>query len=106
MTDAEWFATPMLGVYLSGQDIRGRDPHGERIIDDSFLLVLHAGAGELEFTLPGDPWARWYEVVVDTTLDGDPGAHDDVVHAGDAPVTLAPRSLLLLRADHELWNAT
>ena len=85
---------------------RGRGPQGERITDDSFLLVLHAGARELEFTLPGDPWARWYQVVVDTTLDGDPGAHDDVIHAGDAQVTLAPRSLLLLRADHELWNAT
>jgi len=107
MTDADWFApASALGVYLSGQDIRGRGPQGERITDDSFLLVVHAGAEELEFTLPGDPWARWYQVTVDTTLDGDPGAHDDVIHAGDAAVTLAPRSLLLLRADHELWNAT
>jgi glycogen operon protein len=107
MTDADWFAPAVvLGVYLSGQDIRGRGPHGERITDDSFLLVLHAGAEELEFTLPGDPWARWYQVVVDSTLDGDPGARDeDVLSAGTA-ILLAPRSLLLLRADHELWNAT
>jgi glycogen operon protein len=107
MTDADWFApASVLGVYLSGQDIRGRGPQGERITDDSFLLVLHAGAEELEFTLPGDPWARWYQVAVDTTLDGDPGAHDEVILAGDAPLVLVPRSLLLLRADHELWNAT
>jgi glycogen operon protein len=107
MTDADWFAPAgVLGVYLSGQDIRGRGPHGERITDDSFLLVLHAGAEELEFTLPGDPWARWYQVVVDTTLDTDPGARDDDVLGAGAPILLAPRSLLLLRADHELWNAT
>ncbi len=107
MTDADWFAPAgVLGVYLSGQDIRGRGPHGERITDDSFLLVLHAGAEELEFTLPGDPWARWYQVVVDTTLDGDPGARDDDVLGAGTPILLAPRSLLLLRADHELWNAT
>jgi glycogen operon protein len=96
----------VLGVYLSGQDIRGRGPHGERITDDSFLLVLHAGAEELEFTLPGDPWARWYQVVVDTTLDADPGARDDDVLGAGTPIILAPRSLLLLRADHELWNPT
>ena len=107
MTDADWFApASALGVYLSGQDIRGRGPQGERVTDESFLLVLHAGTEELEFTLPGDPWARWYGVVVDTTLDADPGARDDAVLAADAAVTLAPRSLLLLRADHELWNAT
>jgi glycogen operon protein len=107
MTEADWFAPArVLGVYLSGQDIRGRGPQGERITDDSFLLILHAGAEELPFTLPGAPWARWYQVVVDTTLDEDPGAHDDEVYAGDAVITLAPRSLLLLRADHELWNAT
>ncbi|MBR7826841.1 glycogen debranching protein GlgX [Actinospica sp. MGRD01-02] len=107
MTDADWFAPArVLGVYLSGQDIRGRGPHGERITDDSFLLVLHAGAEELEFTLPGDPWARWYQVVIDTTLDADPGAKDDDVLGAGAPIVLAPRSLLLLRADHELWNAT
>jgi glycogen operon protein len=107
MTEADWFAPAgVLGVYLSGQDIRGRGPQGERITDDSFLMILYAGAEKLEFTLPGAPWARWYQVVVDTTLDEDPGAHDDLVHAGDAVITLAPRSLLLLRADHELWNAT
>ena len=65
-----------------------------------------AGPGFPSGELPGAPWARWYQVVVDTTLDADPGAHDDVVHAGDAVITLAPRSLLLPRADHELWNAT
>ena len=107
MTDADWFAPAgVLGVYLSGQDIRGRGPHGERITDDSFLLVLHAGADELEFTLPGDPWARWYQIVVDTTLDADPGARDDDVLGAGTPIVLAPRSLLLLRADHELWNPT
>jgi isoamylase len=107
MTDADWFApASTLGVYLSGQDIRGRGPHGERITDDSFLLVLHAGPEELDFALPGDPWARWYQVVVDTMLDGDPGENDEVVFAGGSTLALAPRSLLLLRADHELWNAT
>jgi glycogen operon protein len=107
MTDGDWFAPASgLGVYLSGQDIRGRGPHGERIIDDSFLLLVHAGAEELSFVLPGDPWARWYHTVIDTTLEGDPGARDSVTYGGGLDVTLAPRSLMLLRADPESWSAT
>ena len=107
MTDQDWFAPAAgLGVYLSGQDIRGRGPHGERIVDDSFLLVVHAGPEEIEFVLPGDPWARWYHSVIDTTLEGDPGARDNVTYDGGVAITLAPRSLLLLRADPEAWSAT
>ncbi|MBS2961844.1 glycogen debranching protein GlgX [Actinocrinis puniceicyclus] len=107
MTDGDWFAPASgLGVYLSGQDIRGRGPHGERITDDSFLLLVHAGTEELPFVLPGDPWARWYHTVIDTTLEGDPGARDNVTFGGGLEVDLAPRSLLLLRADPESWSAT
>ncbi|HEV3170499.1 MAG TPA: glycogen debranching protein GlgX [Actinocrinis sp.] len=107
MTDSDWFApAAALGVYLSGQDIRGRGPHGERITDDSFLLVMHSGPDEQEFVLPGDPWARWYHSVIDTTLEGDPGERDDVTYDGGQPITLAPRSLMLLRADPEAWSAT
>ena len=56
-----------IGMYLSGNDIRQRGPHGEPIVDDSFLIVLHAGLEATTFTLPGQPWARTYEVVLDTT---------------------------------------
>ena len=107
MTDSDWFApATALGVYLSGQDIRGRGPHGERISDDSFLLVMHAGADPIRFTVPGDPWARWYHPVIDTTLDGDPGAHDELVYAGGSALPMPGRSLILLRADPEGWSAT
>jgi isoamylase len=107
MSAQDWFApATALGVYLSGQDIRGRGPHGERITDESFLLVLHAGAEPTKFTLPGDPWARWYHPVVDTALEGDPGAHDEVVLTGGSEVPMVGRSLLLLRADPEGWSAT
>jgi glycogen operon protein len=107
MNDADWFTqADALGVYLSGQDIRGRGPHGERITDDSFLMLLHGGSEPLEFTLPGDPWARWYHAVVDTTLDEDPGANDHVTYPGGEPLELAPRCLMLLRADPESYSAT
>ena len=69
------------------------DPHGEPIIDESFLLVLHAGAQELPFTLPGPPWATGYELMLDTT-----GAPTGGILAAGAAVPMTNRSVLLLKA--------
>jgi isoamylase len=105
MTPADWFSPGQaIGMYLSGLDIRQRGPRGERVVDDTFLLLLHAGDEPLTFTLPGEPWASFFEVVVDTSLDDDPGACEGVRFAGDADVLMPPRSTLLLRAEHALWS--
>ena len=37
-------AAPTLGMYLDGCGMRTRGPRGEQVVDDSFLVVLHAGA--------------------------------------------------------------
>ena len=73
LTDHEWFdpAQQTIGMYVDGRGIRTRGPHGEPITDDSFLLVLHAGAQDIDLTLPGQPWAESYEVLVDTAGSGD-----------------------------------
>ena len=88
-----WFDTRAraLAMYLSGRTIRTRGPRGEPVVDDSFLLVLHAGANDLTMALPGRPWAGSYEVEVDTAerlAQGSPLRSE---------VTLTSRSLLLLR---------
>ena len=46
MTEREWHAPDLrtLGMYLDGDGIRHRGPRGERLTDESYLLVLHAGA--------------------------------------------------------------
>ncbi|SHM27074.1 glycogen debranching protein GlgX [Cryptosporangium aurantiacum] len=69
-----------LGMFLNGEQIRNRTLRGERIVDDSYLLWVHAADGDLEVRLPGPPWAERYQVVFDTarpdlpdggeTLDG------------------------------------
>jgi len=71
MDDADWSAPTArtLGMYLSGEGIRTRGPRGERIVDESFLLVLHAGSEDATFRLPGPPWAEAYAVVLDTSDD-------------------------------------
>jgi glycogen operon protein len=54
MTQRDWQRpeTRTLGVFLNGEEIRGRTAHGERIVDDSFLLLLNAHSETVEFTLP------------------------------------------------------
>ncbi|MGW2391207.1 glycogen debranching protein GlgX [Streptomyces lydicamycinicus] len=98
MTEQDWY-TPgaTLGMYLSGNDISQRDDRGLRIVDDSFLAVLHAGDRPRPFTLPGPPWAGRYELLVDTAREDQPGAAEAPYAAG-APITLAGRSVLLFRA--------
>ncbi|WP_218566232.1 glycogen debranching protein GlgX [Vallicoccus soli] len=96
MDHAAWFDPGLrtLGMLLGGDAMPLRDARGERIVDDSFLLLLNAGAEPVEFTLPGAPWAlSGYDVVLDT-------AAPDVALAypAGATVPMAGRSLVLLRA--------
>jgi len=89
-----------LGVFFNGEEIPDLGPRGERITGASFLLLLNGGAQPVFFNLPGQPWAKEYELVVDTGID--------FVHprglGGDAPVyqageelSMAARSLAILR---------
>ncbi|MFF7412301.1 glycogen debranching protein GlgX [Streptomyces lydicus] len=98
MTEQDWY-TPgaTLGMYLSGNDISQRDARGIRIVDDSFLAVLHAAARPRAVTLPGPPWAQSYELLLDTAREDRPGAAERVYPAGGT-LTLPERSVVLFRA--------
>ncbi|WP_407716997.1 glycogen debranching protein GlgX [Jiangella alkaliphila] len=95
MTEAEWHDGSLrtLGMYLNGEGIRSRGVRGEPILDESFLLYVHAGADDLDVRLPGRFWATSYEVVLDTAAAGTDGRR----HRAAARVRLAGRSCLLLR---------
>ncbi|WP_431774961.1 glycogen debranching protein GlgX [Streptomyces cucumeris] len=98
MTEADWYApTTALGIFLSGRDLPQRDPRGGPVGDDSFLVLLHAGAEPLSFTLPGPPWASAYELLVETARE-DQGAPPLTRHPGGSALDLPERSVLLLRA--------
>ncbi|MBA9007994.1 glycogen debranching protein GlgX [Thermomonospora cellulosilytica] len=68
MNEADWLAgfAKSLQVFLNGEAISEPGRHGERIRDDSFLLIFNAHHGGLRFTIPparyGDTWLR----VIDT----------------------------------------
>jgi isoamylase len=98
LDDSDWFnpAVRTIGMYIDGRGLRHRDEHNIGLEDDSFLLVLHAGDDDVDFELPGAPWADAYELVIDTTrLGGEPGPSRDL--ATGTKMTLIARSAYLLR---------
>jgi glycogen operon protein len=75
-------------MYLDGRGIRTRGPHGEAVVDDSFLVLLHMAPDDTELTLPGLPWAARYEVVL--------GTAETSLH--ETALKVVGRSVTLLRA--------
>jgi glycogen operon protein len=68
MDDADWNGgyTQSLMIFLNGRTIPDRDEVGERVIDDSFLLLVNAHHQPTTFTLPDEAYGRVWEAVVDT----------------------------------------
>ena len=99
-TADDWFDSQLrsIGMYLDGRGLRHRDRRGEVIVDESFLLLLHAGDQGVRWTVPGTPWADNYSVVLDTSRPAGAPTASRVV-AGGAAVRLSARSVLLLRAE-------
>jgi len=86
--------TRMVAKFLNGQGIRERDERGHEITDVNFLLCFNADAEDVEFTLPPEEFAAAWEIVVDTAGEG----ADEIPRPAGAIQTIAPRSLVVLRA--------
>ncbi|MBW8700163.1 hypothetical protein MBT84_11195 [Streptomyces sp. MBT84] len=69
MTPRDWTSSQAgaLTVFLNGNAISEPGPRGERIADDSFLLMFNASPKPLEFVVPVDHGRQW-QVVVDTSV--------------------------------------
>src|SRR6266516_4186293 len=87
MGDDDWDTsrTSSVGLFLNGQAITDRDRRGQRVTDDSFLLLFNAYHEPIDWTLPKQ-WGELWEAVLDTS---GPGREGDVF-AGNAtlPVSL------------------
>jgi glycogen operon protein len=99
MAEKDWFDDDRrtLGMWIDGSNSQSRTREGELMPDHSWLLLLHAGGEPIEVTLPGREYGSTFKPMLDTTsADGSP-AKTRPLKAG-ARLTMAPRSLLLLRA--------
>ena len=100
MLDADWKTgyAKALGVFLNGDAISEPDPRGERVRDDSFLLLFSADSQPCRFTLPGPQFGGSWAAVLDTGAA--PGGAAREYGAG-AEVLVAPRAMVVLRRGRE-----
>ena len=97
MADKDWHAdNPSLMVYLNGDGIPDRDLLGERVRDDSFLLLFNAGHRPTTFTLPDESYGGAWQAVVDTHDPLLANARRRYPRPG-TKLRLAPRSAMVLQ---------
>ncbi len=95
MTEEDWGSGfgKSVGVFLNGRGISGTDARGERIIDDSFIMIFNAHYEDIEFTLPSADYGTAWTVV----LDSQPGEGPDPdTLKAEAVITVEARSLVVL----------
>jgi len=97
LTSSDWFDTGLqtLGMYLDGRGLRLRDQRGRPVVDDSWLIWLHAGAEPVDVVLPGAPWGDGYELVLATEYPTGTPPQPTALPPG--PVQLPGRSVWAMR---------
>jgi glycogen operon protein len=106
MTGEDWAAgfAKSMTVFLNGDGISEPDPRGERVRDDSFLLLFNASEADLKFAIPAARYGEQWQRVLDTASGADPVTGDApadpgsgaVVRPGDT-IEVLNRSLQVLR---------
>ena len=96
MTQSDWAAgyAKSLAVYLNGEAISERDPRGERVSDDRFLLLFNAHSEPITFMLPDANLSAGWEVVVDSSNPENAG--DTWLPGGELKV--AARAITVLQS--------
>ena len=96
MTEEDWEAGfgKSVAVFLNGDGIPDRNARGERVIDDSFIMIFNAHDGSIDFTLPHPEYGAKWEVVLDTAT---PQLAEPAPAAARSVLTVEARSLCVLR---------
>ena len=96
MTEEDWEAGfgKSVAVFLNGEGIPDRNARGERVVDDSFIMIFNAHDGSIDFTLPSPEWGAKWEIVLDTAT---PQLAEPAPAAAQSLLTVEARSLCVLR---------
>jgi isoamylase len=93
MTSGDWRSGhPVLGLFLNGEEIPARGARGERIVDDSFLLLVNGHYEDAAFTLPVRRFGACWEVEIDTADTDGSGLYDALEQ-----VDVVARGIVVLR---------
>jgi isoamylase len=94
MADEDWnhsYARSLM-VFLNGDKILEPDSRGQRIVDDSLLVLSNADASPLDFVLPSAEYGTAWSVVLDTNQRLRSGA----THRAESTVPLESHSVVVL----------
>jgi glycogen operon protein len=97
MTDEDWANPEMrcFGLRLAGDAVEEVDARGNRVVDDTLLILLNAHHEAVPFVLPAHRRKLHWWVILDTS---EPIARREQRQLrGAAPYPLKGRSLVLLR---------
>jgi glycogen operon protein len=95
MTRRDWNEQRTVGMFLNGQEIAAPGPRGERVEDDSFLMLLNAHHEDVTFTLPTRRFGASWELVLTTA---DPATEPGLLVApARTDVPVIARSVMLLK---------
>ncbi|MFC4531853.1 glycogen debranching protein GlgX [Sphaerisporangium dianthi] len=101
MTSGDWHSGfgKAMAVFLNGEAISEPGPRGERITDDSFLLLVNAHHENITFTLPGGEFGPGWQPVLDTAEERvDLTNPSGAVHRPGSLVAVTSRSMQILRS--------
>ncbi|MEW2136478.1 glycogen debranching protein GlgX [Streptomyces sp. NPDC005409] len=96
--DWTWPHAAALTVFLNGEAITEPDRYGNRVTDDSFLLMFNGSDTAVDFRLPGDRFAVRWTLLVDTASTDAP---DERELKADSRLRLESYSTVVLRSARE-----
>ncbi|CAN5638990.1 glycogen debranching protein GlgX [soil metagenome] len=97
MTEEEWnmHFTRCFGMLLGGDAMLEWDEHGERVTDDTFLLLFNADRDTIPFTLPRrSPDVKWRMVLTTSDPAIQEGSEE---YLGTSQIQLEGRSVTILQ---------
>ncbi|QCB28765.1 glycogen debranching protein GlgX [Corynebacterium endometrii] len=86
-------------VYLNGNAITELTDRGERIVDDSFIMIFNAHSDEIEFTLPPEEFGAKWIIMVDTAHSGGYPSEDTFIDAKGTLKVPAHSSMILKQVE-------
>ena len=95
MAPDHWQDGACVSVLLNGQAITEPGPHGERIVDDSLLIVISGEPDPTKVTLPTGAWPQTWARAIDTA---DPTPVVLGTHRAGERIEVAGRSVVVLVA--------
>jgi isoamylase len=97
MTKRDWETAHVVGMFLNGEEIAAPDERGNRVVDDSFLVLFNGSLEDVEFRLPPGRFGRRWTCELRTD---DPDTHRAVQLSAGEHLGLPSLSLILLKREN------